>query len=139
MQRAVSSNKSSSCLVTCRFKQLSDTLAASNGSMEPSTTTSVSNLEVEGASNANDPLWRRRYRFSLHGFETRSLQSLCRSRIAPESCAVLQWAGTTEVRSTKVESGLSFEVIWSDQDVIEVVFSCSNGTFSGRAEIYLSH
>jgi hypothetical protein len=38
-----------------------------------------------------------------------------------------------------VESGLNFEVIWSDQDVIEVVFRCSNGHFSGRAEIYLSH
>jgi hypothetical protein len=52
---------------------------------------------------------------------------------------VLQWAGTTEVRGTTVESGLDFEVIWSDQQLIEVVFSCSNGHFSGRAEIYLSH
>jgi hypothetical protein len=38
-----------------------------------------------------------------------------------------------------VESGLNFEVIWSDEDMIEVVLTCSNEHFSGRAEIYLSH
>lgn len=38
-----------------------------------------------------------------------------------------------------MERRLNFEVICSDQDVIEAVFSCSNGSFSGRAEIYLSH
>jgi hypothetical protein len=38
-----------------------------------------------------------------------------------------------------VGNGINFEVIWFDQDVIEVVASCSNGYFSGRAEIYLSH
>lgn len=37
-----------------------------------------------------------------------------------------------------MERRLNFEVIWSDQDAIEAVFSCSNGNFSGRAEIYLS-
>ena len=38
-----------------------------------------------------------------------------------------------------MEKGIKFEVIWFDQDVIEVALSCSNGCFSGRAEIYLSH
>src|ERR1017187_1262301 len=38
-----------------------------------------------------------------------------------------------------VENGINFEVIWFDQDMIEVALSCSNGHFSGRAEIYLSH
>lgn len=38
-----------------------------------------------------------------------------------------------------MENGIKLELIWSDQDVIEVVLSCSNGHFSGRAEIYLGH
>jgi hypothetical protein len=38
-----------------------------------------------------------------------------------------------------VENGIYLEVIWFDQDVIEIVLSCSNGRFSGQAEIYLSH
>lgn len=38
-----------------------------------------------------------------------------------------------------VENGIHLEVIWFDQDVIEIVLSCSNGRFSGQAEIYLSH
>lgn len=38
-----------------------------------------------------------------------------------------------------IESGIYLEVIWFDQDVIEIVFSCSNRRFSGQAEIYLSH
>ena len=29
--------------------------------------------------------------------------------------------------------------MWMDQDVLEFLFSCSNGRFSGHAEIYLSH
>ena len=38
-----------------------------------------------------------------------------------------------------MENGIHLEVIWFDQDVIEIVLSCSNGRFSGQAEIYLSH
>ncbi len=37
------------------------------------------------------------------------------------------------------ENGIHLEVIWFDQDVIEIVLSCSNGRFSGQAEIYLGH
>jgi hypothetical protein len=38
-----------------------------------------------------------------------------------------------------MENGIHLEVIWFDGDVIEIVLSCSNGRFSGQAEIYLSH
>jgi hypothetical protein len=38
-----------------------------------------------------------------------------------------------------VENGICFEVIWFDLDMIEVVVGCSNGHFSGRAEVYLNH
>jgi hypothetical protein len=38
-----------------------------------------------------------------------------------------------------VNNGIEVEVIWMDQDVLEFLFSCSNGRFSGHAEIYLSH
>jgi hypothetical protein len=38
-----------------------------------------------------------------------------------------------------VENGIYVEVIWFDQDVIEYLISCSNGYFSGQAEIYLAH
>ena len=38
-----------------------------------------------------------------------------------------------------VYDGISLQVIWFDQDVIEVVFACSNGCFAGSAYIYLSH
>jgi hypothetical protein len=37
------------------------------------------------------------------------------------------------------ENGIHLKVIWFDQDVIEIVLSCSNGRFSGQAEIYVSH
>ncbi|HWZ96840.1 MAG TPA: hypothetical protein VN025_03695 [Candidatus Dormibacteraeota bacterium] len=36
-----------------------------------------------------------------------------------------------------MEKGISLEVIWSDEHMFEVLFSCSNGFFSGRAEMYL--
>lgn len=35
--------------------------------------------------------------------------------------------------------GINLKVIWFDEDLLEVLFSCSNGHFSGQAEIYLSH
>jgi hypothetical protein len=38
-----------------------------------------------------------------------------------------------------VNNGIEVEVIWLDQHVLEVLLSCSNGRFSGHAEIYLSH
>lgn len=39
-----------------------------------------------------------------------------------------------------MENGISLEVIWFDEveDLLEVVFSCSNVYFSGQAEIYVS-
>lgn len=38
---------------------------------------------------------------------------------------------------TMIENGINIEVIWADQDFIEVALSCSNGYFSGGAELYL--
>jgi hypothetical protein len=38
-----------------------------------------------------------------------------------------------------VRLGIEIEVIWFDTDVIEILCRCSNGYFSGQAEIYLSH
>jgi hypothetical protein len=35
--------------------------------------------------------------------------------------------------------GIEVEIIWFDQSVIECQFRCSNGRFSGVAELYLSH
>jgi hypothetical protein len=39
-----------------------------------------------------------------------------------------------------VENGINLEVIWFDEveDLLEVVFECTNGFFSGQAEIYVS-
>jgi hypothetical protein len=39
-----------------------------------------------------------------------------------------------------VENGINLKVIWFDEieDLVEVVFRCSNGYFSGQAEIYVS-
>jgi len=39
-----------------------------------------------------------------------------------------------------VENGISLEVIWFDEveDLLEVVFRCSNGHFSGQAEMYVT-
>jgi hypothetical protein len=39
-----------------------------------------------------------------------------------------------------VENGINLKVIWFDEieDLVEVVFSCSNSYFSGQAEIYVS-
>jgi hypothetical protein len=40
-----------------------------------------------------------------------------------------------------VENGINLEVIWFDEveELLEVLFSCSNGYFSGQAEIYVTH
>ncbi len=38
-----------------------------------------------------------------------------------------------------MENGINIKVIYFDQEAIEVVLACSNGYFSGQAEIYLSH
>jgi hypothetical protein len=35
--------------------------------------------------------------------------------------------------------GIEFEVVWFDQDVIEYEVRCSNGSFCGRAKMYLAH
>ena len=39
-----------------------------------------------------------------------------------------------------MENGINLEVIWFDEveDFLKVVFRCSNGCFSGQAEIYVS-
>ena len=39
-----------------------------------------------------------------------------------------------------MENGIGLEVIWFDEveDFLEVVFICSNGYFSGRAEMYVT-
>lgn len=44
------------------------------------------------------------------------------------------------VGARPVENGVSLKVIWFDEveDLLEVVFSCSNGFFSGQSEIYVS-
>lgn len=38
-----------------------------------------------------------------------------------------------------MENGIILQVIWFDEDLLEVTFKCSNGYFSGQAEIYLAH
>ncbi len=38
-----------------------------------------------------------------------------------------------------MKRGIEILVIWWDPDLLEVLFSCSNGYFSGQAEIYLTH
>src|SRR5262249_7968304 len=35
--------------------------------------------------------------------------------------------------------GIKIEIVWFDQDLVECRFTCSNGRFSGSAEIYLDH
>ena len=39
-----------------------------------------------------------------------------------------------------MENGINLKVIWFDEieDLVEVLFRCSNGYFSGQAEIYVS-
>jgi hypothetical protein len=37
-----------------------------------------------------------------------------------------------------MEPGISIKVIYFDNDLIEIVFACANGYFSGQAEIYLA-
>lgn len=38
-----------------------------------------------------------------------------------------------------LKAGLQVEVIWFDQYVVQYEFRCSNGRFSGHANIYLGH
>jgi hypothetical protein len=38
-----------------------------------------------------------------------------------------------------VKNGIEVEIVWLDQHVLEFQCNCSNGRFSGQAEIYLSH
>ena len=52
---------------------------------------------------------------------------------------MVQLVGAAEFQSMTSENGVHLEIIWFDQDVIEIVLSCSNGRFSGQEEIYLSH
>ena len=39
----------------------------------------------------------------------------------------------------RLEGGIEFEVVWSDQDVSQLEVRCSNGRFSGSASIYINH
>jgi hypothetical protein len=39
----------------------------------------------------------------------------------------------------QLENGISIKVIWFDEDLLEVLCSCSNGYFSGLTEFYLAH
>jgi len=45
----------------------------------------------------------------------------------------------TKLRGDRWEKGIGIEVRWFDESFLEVSFSCSNGRFSGQAEIYLAH
>jgi len=38
-----------------------------------------------------------------------------------------------------VNIGIQAQIVWRDNQVIKCLFSCSNGRFSGQAEIYMSH
>lgn len=38
-----------------------------------------------------------------------------------------------------MDTGISFEIRWFDQDVIEYQVFCSNGRFAGHASIYTGH
>ena len=40
---------------------------------------------------------------------------------------------------SNLNGGIGVEVIWFDQDVVECQVKCSNGRFSGQAEIYVEH
>ena len=40
---------------------------------------------------------------------------------------------------SNLNGGIEVEVVWFDQDVVECHFKCSNGRFSGHAEIYVNH
>jgi hypothetical protein len=46
-----------------------------------------------------------------------------------------------ERRGELVENGIDLKVIWFDEveDLLEILFCCSNGYFSGQAEIYVTH
>ena len=38
-----------------------------------------------------------------------------------------------------MKNGIEFTVIWADQDVSKLQVTCSNGSFSGSANIYIGH
>jgi hypothetical protein len=50
------------------------------------------------------------------------------------------YEAAVETTRCHLENGISLEVIWFDfdQKLIEIVFACSNGRFSGTCEVYLS-
>jgi hypothetical protein len=56
-------------------------------------------------------------------------------RFSSQRRIMLQLVQVAVVRSKTVENGINLEVIWFDQDMVKVVVSCSNGHFSGRAEM----
>lgn len=40
---------------------------------------------------------------------------------------------------SEIMRGIEFEVVWSDQDVIEYQVTCSNRPFRGATKMYLAH
>lgn len=40
---------------------------------------------------------------------------------------------------SNAKGGIEIEVFWSDQQLVEFQFRCSNGRFCGTAQIYLNH
>jgi hypothetical protein len=38
-----------------------------------------------------------------------------------------------------MKNGIQFEIVWSDQDVVQFRVECSNGRFCGSATLYMSH
>lgn len=48
--------------------------------------------------------------------------------------------GIVVAGASSLENGINLKVIWFDEveDLLEMVFSCSNGYFAGQAEIYVS-
>ncbi len=45
----------------------------------------------------------------------------------------------TQPLQSEIMRGIQFEVVWSDQDVIEYQVTCSNGPFRGATKMYLAH
>jgi len=52
---------------------------------------------------------------------------------------MLQSVAAAAFLNMLVDNGINLEVIWFDHDMIEIAVRCSNGHFSGVAEIYVSN
>ena len=38
-----------------------------------------------------------------------------------------------------MKNGIEIEIVWLDENILQFLFSCSNGCFSGQTEIYSNH